>query len=164
MHAHNSAFVLRTLGKTRISACAAASGLILALSLVLSCSSAPQPSNQQLEQQAAQATEKAKQESKEALADARVAAANAEGKVNAIASGVQEGIHDKAGAAAPGADSRVDLNTASEDDLAALPGISNAKAAQIMRHRPYSSPQQLVARGVLSRSEFDRIAPGITVR
>jgi competence protein ComEA len=136
-------------------------GPILVLSLTTSCSNSQPPSNQQVEQKAAQATEKAKQDSKEALADARSAAANAEGTVNAIASGVKQGIHGNV-AAAPA--SRVDLNTASESDLAALPGISNEKARQIIKRRPYTSAHQLVGRGLLSQPQFEQIAPDVTVR
>ena len=139
-------------------------GLILVLGLITSCSNSQPPSNQQLEQKAAQATEKAKQDSKEALADARSAAANAEGTVNAIASGVKQGIHGNVAVAPPAPASRVDLNTASESDLAALPGISNEKARQIIRRRPYTSAHQLVGRGLLSQPQFEQIAPDVTVR
>lgn len=131
--------------------------------LSVSCTSNPQNlSNEQLQQKAANATEKAKQDSKEALANARVAAANAESEVNAIASGVREGIRTKPGAPAEG--SRVNVNTASEDDLAALPGITPSKAKQIVRHRPYASVHQLVSRGLLSQSELDKISSDITAR
>ena len=109
-------------------------------------------------------TETAKRDSKEALANARVAATKAEGQVNAITSGVKQGIHGNDGVATPDPGSRIDLNSASESDLAALPGISNEKASQIIRHRPYSSAQQLVGRGLLSQSQFARIAADVTVR
>jgi DNA uptake protein ComE-like DNA-binding protein len=116
------------------------------------------PSDQQIRDQAQQATEKARQQSKEALANARVAAANAEQKVNDIAAGVRAGM--KGGA--PSASSRVDLNNASAGDLAALPGISEAKARQIVRHRPYSAPHDLVERGLLTGAQYDAIAPDVT--
>jgi DNA uptake protein ComE-like DNA-binding protein len=165
MHANNAAFVLRSLDKKRFATFAPVFGLFLALSLITSCSRDSQPpSNEQLQQKAAQATETVKRDSKEALANARVAAAKAEGQVNAIASGVKQGIHGDAGAATPDPGSRIDLNTASESDLAALPGISNEKARQIISHRPYSSAHQLVGRGLLSQSQFARIAADVTVR
>jgi DNA uptake protein ComE-like DNA-binding protein len=119
------------------------------------------PSDQRLQEQAAQATEQAKQGSKEALADARVAAANAERAVNDVAAGVKQGLDGKS---TPGGSARVDLNDASEADLSALPGISSSKARQIIHHRPYTSSHDLVKDGLLTQSQFDQIAPQVTVR
>jgi DNA uptake protein ComE-like DNA-binding protein len=158
MHLNNSSFAL---SMKRVANPAVLFGLILVLGLITSCSKQT-PSNEQLQQQAQQATERARQESQKALADARAAAARAEGQVNAITSGVKQGMQEKSGNSAPG--SRVNLNTASESDLAALPGISNAKARQIIRRRPYRSAHQLVERGLLSQSQFDRIAADVTAR
>ena len=90
----------------------------------------PPASDQHLQEQAAQATEQAKQGSKEALADARVAAANAEQAVNDVAAGVKQGLDSKT---TPAGNARLDLNAASEADLASLPGISVGKARQIIR-------------------------------
>jgi DNA uptake protein ComE-like DNA-binding protein len=132
--------------------------LIASLGLLTACN--PPASDQHLQEQAAQATEQAKQGTKEALADARVAAANAERAVNDVAAGVKQGIDGKA---TPGGNGRVDLNGASESDLSGLPGISSSKARQIIRHRPYSSTHDVVKDGVLTQSEFDQIAPQVTV-
>jgi DNA uptake protein ComE-like DNA-binding protein len=121
----------------------------------------PPASDQHLQEQAAQATEQAKQGSKEALADARVAAANAERAVNDVAAGVKQGLDGKG---TPGSSStRVDLNDASEADIAALPGISASKARQIIHHRPYASTHDLVKNGLLTEGQFDQIAPQVTV-
>jgi DNA uptake protein ComE-like DNA-binding protein len=114
-----------------------------------------------LQEQAAQATETAKQQSAEALAQARVAAANAEKAVNDVAAGVKQGLDSKD---APASNHRLDLNDASEADLASLPGISVGKAKQIIGHRPYTSSHDLVKSGVLSEDQFDVIAGKITVR
>ncbi len=137
---------------------------VLALSMVgglaflAACN--PPASDQHLQEQAAQATETAKQDSKEALAQARVAAANAERAVNDVAAGVKQGVH---GDSAPARGSRMDLNAASEGDLASLPGISAGKARQIIEHRPYSATHDLVKSGLLTEHEFDQIAPQVTV-
>jgi DNA uptake protein ComE-like DNA-binding protein len=48
--------------------------------------------------------------------------------------------------------------------LASLPGISDAKAKQIIDHRPYTSSHDLVKSGVLTEGQFDDIAPKVTVR
>jgi DNA uptake protein ComE-like DNA-binding protein len=119
----------------------------------------PPASDQHLQEQAAQATEQAKQGSKEALADARVAAANAERAVNDVAAGVKQGLDGKS---TPGGSARVDLNSASEADLSALPGISAGKARQIIHHRPYTSTHDVVKDGLLTESQFNQIEPQVT--
>jgi DNA uptake protein ComE-like DNA-binding protein len=132
---------------------------VMGLALIAACN--PPASDQHLQEQAAQATEQAKQGSKVALADARVAAKNAEQAVNDVAAGVKQGIDSKT---APAGTDRLDLNGASEADLAALPGISVSKARQIIEHRPYTSSHDLVKSGVLTESQFEAIAPKVTVR
>jgi DNA uptake protein ComE-like DNA-binding protein len=131
---------------------------MIGLGLLAACN--PPASDQHLQEQAAQATEQAKQGSKEALADARVAAANAEKAVNDVAAGVKQGLDNKTPAAAG---DRMDLNAASEADLASLPGISVGKARQIVEHRLYTSSHDLVKDGLLTERQFDEIAPKVTV-
>lgn len=130
---------------------------ILGMTVLTACN--PPANDERLKEQAAQATEQAKQGSKEALADARVAAKNAEQAVNDVAAGVKQGLDNKS---APS--SRVDLNSASGADLTALPGISAHKAKQIIDHRPYASPHDLVKKGLLTEAQFEEIAPKVTTR
>jgi DNA uptake protein ComE-like DNA-binding protein len=132
---------------------------IAGLTFLASCNNPP-PSDQHLQDQAAQATEAAKQQSKEALAQARVAAANAERTVDDVAAGVKQGLNNNN---APAGSARLDLNGASETDLASLPGVSLNKARQIIQHRPYSSTHDLVKSGLLTERQFDDIAPKVTV-
>jgi DNA uptake protein ComE-like DNA-binding protein len=134
-------------------------GFGLGLSLLTACN--PPASDQHLQDQAAQATETAKQQSAEALAQARVAAANAERAVNDVAAGVKQGLNTKTPA---GGASRIDLNSASETDLASLPGISVGKAKRIIEHRPYTSSHDLVKSGLMTEDQFDQIAPRVTVQ
>jgi DNA uptake protein ComE-like DNA-binding protein len=141
--------------------CLAMSGVMSTVFLA-SCNNNQPPSDAQLQQQAAQATETAKQDSKEALAQARVAAQQAEEKVNAVAAGVKEGMQSNNAPAGGG--TRMDLNSASQADLTSLPGISPGKASQIIDHRPYTSSHDLVKDGLLSESQFDAIAPKVTVQ
>ena len=131
----------------------------LSLVLLAACNNPP-ASDQQLQQQAAQATEKAKQQSAEALAQARVAAANAERTVDDVAAGVKQGLNGKG---TPASGDRLDLNDASQADLSSLPGISDGKARQIVRHRPYSSTHDLVKQGLLTEDQFDAISAKVTV-
>lgn len=130
--------------------------VVAGLAFLAACN--PPASDQRLQEQAAQATEQAKKDSKVALDQAKVAAANAERAVNDVAAGVKQGMESKT----PGPGDRLDINNASESDLASLPGISIGKAKQIIRHRPYSSSHDLVSDGLLTQSQFDDIAPRIT--
>jgi competence protein ComEA len=138
--------------------CFLAVSTVAGLALLASCN--PPPSDQHLQEQAAQATETAKQQSKEALAQARVAAANAERAVDDVAAGVKQGLNSNS---SPAGSARLDLNDASESDLASLPGISPGKARQIIQHRPYTSTHDLVKSGLLTERQFDDIAPRVTV-
>lgn len=52
---------------------------------------------------------------------------------------------------------RVDINTATADQLKSLPGIGDVYAKRIIAGRPYHSKNQLVSRGILSRSVYDNI-------
>lgn len=127
------------------------------LSLLTSCQQ--QPSDEQIREQAAQATQRAKEGSKEVLQNARIAAANAARQVDDVAAGVKKGMKSDS----PGG-TRIDINSASQDELASLPGISAPKAKQIQEHRPYASTHQLVSRGVVTESEFDAIASKVAAR
>ena len=73
----------------------------------------------------------------------------------AIVEGVKEGWKR---------DSPVDLNTASEEQLQSLPGITPELSAKIVANRPYSSAPELVSRKVLARPVYDKIANRITVK
>jgi DNA uptake protein ComE-like DNA-binding protein len=124
------------------------------------CTTRPQ-SDQDIKQQAAQTTEQVKAGAKVAAADAKVAAANAEREVNDIAAGVKQGLHNNA---SPNSSGSVDINSASQARLTTLPGITAARARRIVDNRPYSSPHDLVSKGVLTRAEYDQISGQIVAR
>jgi competence protein ComEA len=52
---------------------------------------------------------------------------------------------------------RVNLNTATEAQLASLPGIHKAEARKIAAGRPFKSPADLVSKKILSKSAFAKI-------
>lgn len=108
--------------------------VLLAVATITSCS--PNENPDEIRRKTAQATETVKHDSK------------------AVAEGVKDGLTNKRS---------VDLNKASKDDLANLPGMTERKADRIIAERPYADPHQLVTRRVLSEEEYAQIHDRITV-
>ena len=52
----------------------------------------------------------------------------------------------------------VDINSASKDDLAKLPGIGAAYAAKIVGGRPYANKTQLLSSKILPQSTYDKVS------
>jgi DNA uptake protein ComE-like DNA-binding protein len=97
----------------------------------------PQPSQEQVREKTADATAAIKRDSK------------------AMAQGIKEGwTRDK----------NLDVNSATAEQLQTLPGIDAPKAKLIIEHRPYPTTKALVTKKVLSKAEFDEIAPKIQAK
>ena len=104
--------------------------------LLVGCS-VPNPSQDSVREKTADATAAIKRDSK------------------AMAQGIKEGwTRDK----------NIDVNSATSDQLQTLPGIDEPKAKLIIQHRPYPTTRALVTKKVLSKAEFDAIAPKIQAR
>jgi len=58
--------------------------------------------------------------------------------------------------AAPTGD-KLDINTATADQLKAFPGIGDAYSKRIIDGRPYTAKNQLVSRGILPESVYNKI-------
>jgi len=105
---------------------------------------------------AADATARAKPALRAAGKDLSQAAQTAAEEAHAAAQGVAEGW--KRGGQRP-----VDLNSAPESGLLALPGITRRDARRIIANRPYRTPRDLVSRGILSEATYAGIRDQITV-
>ena len=57
----------------------------------------------------------------------------------------------------PAPEMRVDINTATIDELLKVPGMTRTWAARIIRFRPYRAKNELIDRGVVSTEVYDRI-------
>lgn len=95
----------------------------------------------------AKATEKAKPELQRAGRELKEAAKAAVEQAHAAVQGVQEGWER-------GSSHKVDLNSANESELAALPGIARREARKIVAARPYHAPHELVEKEIVSEAQY----------
>lgn len=51
----------------------------------------------------------------------------------------------------------IDINSASAEDLDALPGIGKARADAIIKGRPYKGKDELVQKNILPQGVYDKI-------
>jgi DNA uptake protein ComE-like DNA-binding protein len=69
----------------------------------------------------------------------------------------QKAAKPAASTAAAAATDKIDINTASADQLKAIPGIGDAYSKRIIDGRPYTAKNQLVSRGILPQGVYDKI-------
>ena len=108
-------------------------------------------------QEVAKAVEDAKPKLEEAGRKVGEVAKTAAEDARAAAQGVQEGWNR-------GTHATVNVNSASEQDLAALPGISNHDARKIIANRPYGDKYDLVSKGVITEDQYKNIRDEVAAK
>lgn len=58
----------------------------------------------------------------------------------------------------------VDINSATQDELKAIPGIGEAYSAKIIKGRPYQRKDELVQKGILPQGVYDKVKDRIIAK
>lgn len=117
-----------------------------------------QAEDQQIREKVAEATRKAKEDSRIVARKADQAAKDLEHKARVVKQGVKEGWTGNS------TSQTINLNSASEEDLQRLPGISQEDAEKIIRGRPYTNENELLNKKIISKAEFQRVEGSIAVK
>ena len=84
----------------------------------------------------------------------------AEPVADAAAPAAKTGAAKKADAKAE----KLDINTATEDELKALPGVGEVRAKEIVKNRPYTGKDELVKKKVLPKNVYNKIKDQIIAK
>ncbi len=104
-------------------------------------------------------TTKTKKSAKKAADKTKDAAATAADKTKDAASKTADKTKSTAAAAkdkATGAD-KLDINTATKEQLMALPGIGDKYSDAIIKNRPYTAKNQIVSKAGVPQATYDKI-------
>ena len=136
------------------------SALSVYVACAAGCSSTPEDQrarDERTRDSVAKATERAKPVIEEAGREIGEAAHEAAHDVRVAAEGARDGWKN-------GPHALVDVNHASETELATLPGISRLDARRIIAGRPYTRKNDLLSKGVISESDYEKIRERVTTK
>jgi DNA uptake protein ComE-like DNA-binding protein len=138
-----------------------ARGLVAALILVSTGCTSSDPDqrarDERTRDEVAKATERAKPAIQDAGRELGKAAHEAADEARAAAEGVRDGWTN-------GQHPLLDLNSASETQLLDLPGINRPAARKIISGRPYRDKHDLLDKGILSGSAYQKIRDQVTAK
>ncbi|MBC7579427.1 helix-hairpin-helix domain-containing protein [Tardiphaga sp.] len=92
---------------------------------------------------------------------AQTPAPAASGKMAPITTGKAAPAAESKMAPAAKADGKIDINTASKDELMAFKGIGDKYSDKIIAGRPYAKKDQLVSKNVLPEATYKKISDQI---
>jgi competence protein ComEA len=84
--------------------------------------------------------------------------------VAAQSSGAAKATTDATKKAASKAGALVDINSATADQLKALPGIGDAYSQKIIAARPFDRKDQLVSKNIIPQATYDKISNMIVAK
>ena len=72
--------------------------------------------------------------------------------------------HNSMSSAKKPATPKVDLNTATKEQLQALPGVSESLADRIIAARPFKAKGDLVSKNLMTKAEFEKVSSHVMVK
>jgi DNA uptake protein ComE-like DNA-binding protein len=132
-------------------AIAALTAALLSLGWTAGCSTDSAEREKQIREGAAKAAEAAKPGLAEAGRD-----------IKAAVEGAKEGW-DRSDGNTPD-EKKIDLNSASEEDLTGLPGVGKHEAKRIIAGRPYHDKHDLVTKKIMNESSYNKLRDAVTAR